>query len=323
MGIKNFLKNSKLTGKLYARAKDIKNQHLEQKNLAAHMSLSAQFKDRSNKSEKLCVILAGYKEFAYPAVFGRIKRFAPGDMDICVVSSGKFSPELDQLCAENGWSYLSTKENNVARIQNTAIWLHPNARYIYKLDEDVFITEGYFENMLRAYEHAKTGEYEPGIMAPLLNVNGYAHMRILEKLGLKDVFSQRFEPIKYMAGPHRKIENDPEAAKMMWGEGGLVPSIDELNARFGAEPLEERACPIRFSIGAILFERQLWEDMGYLSVDPKGTNMGMDEVEMCSFCLINSRPLMVSENVVVGHLSFGTQNAPMKEYFEEHKELFM
>jgi len=323
MGVKAFLKTSKLTAGLYERVRGIKNAHLEKKNLADHMSMSAKFADRSRKAQKLCVILAGYKEFAYPAVFGRIRRFAPEDLDICVVSSGKFSPELDQLCEENGWSYLSTKENNVARIQNTAIWLHPNARYIYKLDEDVFITEHYFENMLRAYEHARTGEYAPGVVAPLLNVNGYAHMRILEKLGLKDMFTQRFEPVKYMAGPQRKIENDPDGAKFMWGEGGFVPFIDELNARFAAEPLEERACPIRFSIGAILFERQLWEDMGYLSVDPKGTNMGMDEVEICSFCLINSRPLMVSENVVVGHLSFGTQNGPMKDYFEAHKELFM
>ena len=323
MGIKEKLKTGKLTGKLYKRLSDVKYGRLEQKNLAAHMSLSAKFVDRSKQTEKLCVILAGYKEFAYPAVFGRIKRFAPEDLDICVVSSGKFSPELDQLCEKNGWSYLSTKENNVARIQNTAIWLHPNAKYIYKLDEDVFITEHYFENMLRAYEHAQTGEYTPGVMAPLLNVNGYAHMRILEKLGQKELFSQRFEKAKYMAGPQRKIENDPGAARFMWGEGGFVPFIDVLNARFGAEPLEERACPIRFSIGAILFERQLWEDMGYLSVDPKGTNMGMDEVEVCSFCLINSRPLMVSENVVVGHLSFGTQNGPMKDFFEAHKELFM
>ena len=32
--------------------------------------------------------------------------------------------------------------------------------------------------------------------------------------------------------------------------------------------------------------------------------------------------MIISENVVVGHLSFGTQNKPMEEYFKKNKEIF-
>lgn len=319
MSVKDILKNSPVTRGLYARYKTEK----EKRAYAYQFGYTGEFKNRSRNAEKLCIMLAGYKAFSYPAVFGRLKRFAPADLDVCIVTSGKYSEEIDKICQENNWSYLSTKENNVALVQNAALSLHPNAKYIYKLDEDIFITENYFENMMRAYLHAKEGLYVPGIMAPLIPINGYGHMRVLEKLGLTELYAEKFETPKYMAGPHRMIENSPDVARFMWGEGGYIPSIDELNARFATEPLEEKACPIRFSIGAILFERQLLEDMGYFSVDRKTSNMGVDEVDICSFCLIKSRPLMVSENIVVGHLSFGTQNEPMRQYYEKHSEQFL
>lgn len=51
--------------------------------------------------------------------------------------------------------------------------------------------------------------------------------------------------------------------------------------------------------------------------------MGSDETEICSYCMEHSRPLMVSENVLVGHLGYLPQNGIMKEYYLSHKERFM
>ena len=104
--------------------------------------------------------------------------------------------------------------------------------------------------------------------------------------------------------------------------GGGLPSIDEMNKRFSSEEMEERPCAIRFSIGAILFERMLWENMNYFTVSRRGTQMGRDEVAICEFCSTRSMPIMVSENVLVGHLSFGKQNQEMEIYFKEHPDLF-
>jgi hypothetical protein len=50
--------------------------------------------------------------------------------------------------------------------------------------------------------------------------------------------------------------------------------------------------------------------------------MGADEVNLCTFCMLQSRPIMVSENVVVGHFSFGRQTEEMKKYYLEHPEKF-
>lgn len=318
MNIKYYLKNNRLSAPLYQRLKEVKVNRVRSSRTAYH----GKFIDRSSGFEQMCMVLAGYKEFLYPEVFGRLERFLPGKMDVCVITSGLYSRKIDKLCEKNQWSYLSTKENNVSLVQNAAIAHHPKAKYIFKLDEDIFITENYFENMLKAYKHAMEGFYRPGVMAPLIPINGYAHMRILEKLNLVDVYEEKFEKPSYMAGWSRMIESNAEVAKFFWGEGGYVPSIDVLNNRFSKEKLEERPCPIRFSIGAVLFERSLWEEMGYFNV-PRGTvALGLDEEELCSYCCLHSRPLMVSENVVVGHLSFGPQNQIMREFFEKHRENF-
>jgi hypothetical protein len=117
------------------------------------------------------------------------------------------------------------------------------------------------------------------------------------------------------------IENNPETARFFWGETGHVPSIDDMDTLFGSQDFAFTVCPIRFSIGAIFFTRDIWERMGYFPVD-KNNGMGTDEVALCSLAMTISRAVIVSENTAVGHLSFGKQNEVMKEYFLAHPEKF-
>lgn len=320
--IKQALKKIRFLYPVYARIKVWWKDELQKRRLRGEYT----FENRSKNSTKLCVVLAGYKEYLYPAIFGRLKHFAPEDMDVCILTSGLYSPGISKICEQNGWSYLSTKKNQVCLIQNIAIDQHPHADYIFKLDEDIFITEGYFENMLAAYDHAWQGDYQPGVIAPLIPVNGYGNVRILRKLDLVTEYKRRFEEPKHSNGDMWQVESNFMVARFFWGEGGFVPSIDEMNARFSLEERIERPCPIRFSIGAILYRRELWQTMGYFPVNyfkRYGTGMGQDEVSICQHCCFASRPLMVSENVVVGHLSFARQNAAMKEYYLNHTELFL
>ena len=318
MGLKEVLKTNPVTKGLYANLK-------ARKDKKAHDNLfdyRGRFINRSKGTEYVCIVLAGYKDYLYPAVFARLKNYAPDDMDVCVVTSGKFCETINRICEENNWSYLSTEENNVCLVQNVAISLHPHAKFIFKLDEDIFIAKGFFDALKRAYKHSEEGEYFPGVAAPLIPINGYGHVRVLEKLGLTEEYCRRFGTLKYAAGHERPIESSPEAAKFFWGEGGVIPSIDEMNELFSKGPVEERAVGIRFSIGAILFDRMIWEKMGYFYVNRKAVGLGRDEEQLCSYCCLNSRPIVVSENVVVGHFSFGPQNEAMKEYYESHKDRF-
>ena len=69
--------------------------------------------------------------------------------------------------------------------------------------------------------------------------------------------------------------------------------------------------PHRFSIGAILFERQLWQEMGYFKIPYGGAILGVDEVQFCHHCFNSAQHVVVSNNTFAGHWSFGPQSEIM------------
>lgn len=280
------------------------------------------FEDRKKDFSKVCIVLAGYKPFLYNAIFGRIKKFIPEDIEVCIVSSGKYDNELSIIAEENNWSYLSIKKNCVTLAQNIAINLFKNAEYIYKLDEDIFVTDNYFETLMKTYDEcSNNGDYNVGFVAPTIPINGYGNMKVLKRFNCIEYYTKTFEKPLYAAGRERKLESDPKVAKFFWGEKSILPSIDEMNSVVQKDIFSYEACPIRFSIGAILFKRELWQDFGMFEVR-NNSCMGLDEEQICNYCMINSKAIIVSNNTIVGHLSFGTQNEEMKKYFEKNKKMF-
>ena len=317
--IKAWLREFVITKGLYQKLKNIR----DEKRYRLATEVEHTFTDRSKHRKDLCIIIAGYKPYLYQDVFERLIRFMPEQIDVCIASSGVYSAELEKIASEQGWSYLSTKRNCVTLLQNVAILKHPDAEYIYKIDEDIFVTEHCFERMKETFLRVeKEGLYNVGFVAPMLPINGYCHLRILEKLNLVSEYENRFERPIYARYSTRLIAKSPDAAKFFWGEGGYVPSVDEMAKRFGAEPFSYSACPVRFSIGFILMRREMWEAMGMWKVLPESPCMGLDEEQICSECIIRSKAMIVAENAVAGHMSFGQQNAAMKQYYEEHREYF-
>lgn len=280
------------------------------------------FLNNSNNAETACFILAGYKEFTWEIVFKRIKLFCPKNIDVCIVSSGVYSNVLKKYAEANNWSYVSIKRNCVTLALNSAINLFKNAKKIFKLDEDIFITEGFFEELPIALEEAKK-DYNPAFAAPLIPINGYGYRKILEILNLQDYYFHRYEYPKISAGTFMEIEKNPEVAKFFWGKTNEVPKIDELNkiVKSRDSQIKYSICPIRFSIGAIFLERELLEKYNYLPVK-RGNCMGLDEEFLCNLSTTDSKVIVVSERQVIGHLSFGNQNSYMKDYYICNKDKF-
>ncbi|MGJ5673886.1 MAG: hypothetical protein ACR9NN_09795 [Nostochopsis sp.] len=272
------------------------------------------FIDRSKGSQRLLIILAGYKDFLYPLTITRIAKFVPSDIDVCIVSSGLYSASLAELAEIYDWSYLYTKNNKVSLVQNLGISVHPLAKWIYKLDEDIFISEGFFDSMLEGYLNVKKEElYNPGFCAPIVNVNGYSYVTFLKKIDADKEYKDKFGELKQAAGGI-KAHFDGEAAKWLWSKS--LP-FDEIAKHIGSQPFSYSAVPHRFSIGAILFERELWETMGGFRTGIKHGGLGLDEEYLCKDCIEMSRPILVINNVFAGHFSFGPQESVMKEYLPE------
>lgn len=305
------------------------------------------FTDRRRYGGKCCFILAGYKEFLWEEVFGRFVRFMPDDVEVCILSSGIRSSRLEETAEKNGWSYLSTKINSVTLVQNVAFAVFEGYEWVYKADEDMFVTEGAFEKLYSCYRKAQNASrYAPGIVAPLIPVNGCGYGRILNRVGKAADYERRFGKINIGGNPDSSIEKNPEAAVFMWME---CPQIDELNRMFageeesadrkgvaGGEEFADRKgiageekisdkqesvdigkvelCSVRLSIGFILLKRSLWEDMQGFSVSGNA-DMGTDEEELCSQCMNKSKAVMISADTVAGHFAFGRQTERMKEIY--------
>lgn len=113
----------------------------------------------------------------------------------------------------------------------------------------------------------------------------------------------------------------PSVAKFMWGENGYLPSIDNMNKTLNNDEFSYTVCPIRFSIGAIMFTSDTIKKIGGFTASKIGNDLGIDEVQILSLAYNYSLATIVSKNTLVGHLSFGKQNAIMKEYYENNKDL--
>ncbi|MBP3503389.1 MAG: hypothetical protein J6K42_07985 [Clostridia bacterium] len=293
------------------------------KNKKKRVKGTYKFVNRKKDYNKMCIILAGYKPYLWDDIFERISKYIPKDIDVCIVSSGLYSEELSEIAKKNDWSYLSVKQNKVSLVQNIAINLFDKAELIYKLDEDIFVTKNMFTKMLETYKEVENNStYRVGFVAPLLPINGYAHIKVLQKTGLLNAYEKKFGRAQYNWNPKGKVVINPDIAKFMWGETEeKLRDIDKLDDEFARQNLKYSICAIRFSIGAILFSRELWENMGRFEVR-MGNNMGLDEMQICNYVFADSRAIIVSENTIAGHFSYGPQNKVMKEFYKNNREIF-
>ncbi|MDR3299584.1 MAG: hypothetical protein LBU43_06180 [Candidatus Accumulibacter sp.] len=262
---------------------------------------SFNFIDRRVKSDKMLLVLAGYKPMLWEIVFKRIRVFAPEDIDVCVVTAGKNVLELDKMCEKNGWSYLATSTNNCCLAQNIAIELFDTAEWIYKLDEDMFICDGYFSQLHETFIEAEKSRYHVGMVAPLIPVNPHGNIMFLEKLGLLDEYESKFGKAFYDFETH--FEYKFEETMFFWEH--TLP-IDETAKKFQSNERAYSIAPHRFSIGAILFRKAVWEEMGGFSVF-QGNGVGDDETDFATHFLAktNFYTYIVSENTFAAHYSFG------------------
>jgi hypothetical protein len=277
-----------------------------------------EFVDRVKNYDKLLIVVAGYKDYLWEPVFKRIKKFLEKDIDVCIVSPGINDERLSEIAKKNAWSYLSTKENKLSLAQNVAIKLHPKAKLIYKLDEDIFVTKNFFTNLEKTLNKIKKeGIYSPGFIAPVINVNGLSYITFLKKIGKEKEYLKKFNELR-SACMGVKAHYDPEAAVYLWENS--FP-LDEVAKKFFSKDGYE-LIPHRFSIGAIMFERSSCEDFGFFKVSYAG-QLGVEEKALGEWTYLNNRPGVLALNALVGHFAFGPQNASMKEYFLKKKSRFL
>lgn len=70
-----------------------------------------------------------------------------------------------------------------------------------------------------------------------------------------------------------------------------------------------------------MFTREAWLDWGLFPVDWT-IGLGLDEEHIASWCLFQSKAVIISEITLAGHLAFGPQKETMMDYYKNHREDF-
>ncbi|MBC2606720.1 hypothetical protein [Pelagicoccus albus] len=279
-----------------------------------------QFVDRIQGADKVMIIVAGYKPDLWEMTIPRmIRAVKDAKIDVCIVQpkANENSPKLIEIAEMNSWSYLCTEENKLSLAQNIAIDLHKDAKYIYKVDEDIFLPQGFVDSFMRYYSMSDDAGYDGGLYVPLLNVNGHTYIKLLEKLDLIDDYSEKIESPKSSC-TNVKAHYDPEASYYLWKN--ILP-FDETAEKILNSPTDISVCPHRFSIGAFMITREFWSVVGGFKQSPLEAVLGVEEDQICVDCSRHSKPIVVFNNILVGHFSFGPQTKFMTEKINELKAI--
>lgn len=278
--------------------------------------------EKANK-KYLLYVLAGYKEYLWGDVFSRIKDFQIDDLEVCIASSGKYCNELSRICKENGWIYVSTKLNNMCVLTNIILREFNRAEYYFKLDEDIYIPENYFTDMINGYEQIEKKEtnYKIGYVCPLLPLGSYSMREyLIEKNEIID-FEKKFGHL-YFGGPqvNSSFRENKGIDQFVWN---VIKVFDNEAMRIRNKGFSYTLCPIRTGIAAIMFKREFWDQIGSLK-RPKGVGWGEqgDEAQLTAFCACNYLVNFRVDNVMVGHFAFGGAEPSVLKLKEQHPEYF-
>lgn len=283
-------------------------------------SCEYKFVDRKKDKDKLCIVLSGYKDFLWDKVYERLKKYIPDDVEVCICSAGQYNENLIEIAQNNNWSYLSVQINSVSLTQNICISLFEKANWIYKMDEDMFVTQGVFEKMHdTSKEIINSGKYDFGVCSPLIPVNAIGYRYFLRKYEKLSEYESLFGNAYVGGSVQREIEKNPLTARYMWGEG-IMPKLDDI-ANDISNDEGYVLCNTRLSIGMILFQRELWNRMqGFMVYG--NMDLGMDEEDINAFCINDSKVIAIAMNAVAGHFCFGKQTDEMKKYYQNNRNRF-
>lgn len=290
---------------------------LSEGNLLERCDLPYHFIDRSKGKKYLCYVLAGYEPVLWDSTLARIEAYQNESIDYCLVSSGKYDACLDKLAEKNQWSYLYTEQNQVCFIQNLVVELHPKAEYIFKMDEDIFIGENFFSQMIKEYhEIERCGEYRIGFAVPVIPLNCCGYVSYLNLSGKKKEYEERFG--RAYRSRFSAVFNVVETAEFLWD---TMMTFDDMAQRFlkngGSIILD-----CYYNIGCILFSRERWLMMGKWPEKPGESGMGIDEAYIYQDNVEKDLSVYEVQSVLAGHLAFGHQKKRMLEYYKKHPEKF-
>lgn len=153
----------------------------------------------------------------------------------------------------------ATSYNQLALIQNEVI-AKLRADFYIKLDDDILVTENWTAGMIGVYErHNQTMSFG-SVIVP---INGFGWVPFIEIMRLANDFKTRFPNTSLNQDcMDVAVYKDPEVNQFIWEnclnlDNTAKTFVNNQNGQF-----KDMLCPHRYSIGAIIFSHDRWEQMG-------------------------------------------------------------
>lgn len=281
------------------------------------------FDDRRSNSGTLVCVLCGEQPSLMPFTLPTLAAATRGHY-VCLVSAGTFQEDLADASRGLGWSYLATRTRDAALAQNVCYRLHPGAEIIVKINEGVFVLPGSIDALIARLRHLKAqGVMDPGVVAPLVTLDGACYRMLLERLGLLEAFEARFGTARLTAAG-APIDSDPSAAAWMWENTSPLARVAE---RLAALPEQDLLPAIRFGGDVCVFERSFWESVNYYPVYRRRLMVGRrslqsDADHLGASAVAMSRPIVLASNVMAAKFASEQQYEHMLGLLERRPELF-
>lgn len=189
------------------------------------------------------------------------------------------------------------RSERISELENRCVQRHPDAVYV-KMDEDIFIGEGWAPRLFSAYE-AHAADPSLALVTPLIPNNAFGLYQLLTRYYPE---LQREYEVRFGFTPSPKSESET------WAYGSVAElatrkfiRIDAANAahRVRHPRPEYLRFSERFSVGCVCFDYRHWKDMG--GIPPK------DEPEWCAWIRDHGRFNVLDDSQIVLHYSFFVQ----------------
>lgn len=135
----------------------------------------------------------------------------------------------------------------------------------------------------------------------------------VETIGESEEFNDLFGPLKI--GLDEKIHTDAKMAEWIWKKTLPFDKVPQIVKNQNES--QYTIANYRYSIGAILFKRNWWKEIGYFATGADGVT-GLEEVQVCAHCMNNMEAIVIVEDCLVGHLEFYRQKDKIHEFYKEN-----
>ena len=120
------------------------------------------FDNRQRGCDNLLLVLMGFQPVYWDVILDRVNRNIsqfdePIDVCLCVPCglNNEVWGKVQRLAENYGFSSLYIYDDLLAQAQNTAIKLHPHAQWIYKIDEDIILSDHYLQKLKQKYRRVE------------------------------------------------------------------------------------------------------------------------------------------------------------------------